>query len=112
MFAMAFSFLLSRTLVPTMALYMLRVPMRRIPDLHGNNTALPPSRNPLVRFQRGFEERFERVRDGYRSWLEVGALHHRIVFVVGFMAFVLASFALVPFLGQNFFPAVDSAGRS
>jgi hypothetical protein len=66
MFAMAFSFLLSRTLVPTMALYMLR-PHAPHTDLHGNNDGAPPSRNPLVRFQRGFEERFERVRDGYRD---------------------------------------------
>jgi len=105
MFAMVFSFLLSRTLVPTMAKYLLR-PHAPHTDLHGNNAAMPPSRNPLVRFQRGFEERFERMRDGYRSALEL-ALDHRGVFVAGFMAIVVASFALVPFLGQNFFPAVD-----
>jgi multidrug efflux pump subunit AcrB len=104
-FAMICSFLLSRTLVPTLANHLLRTHASHT-DLHGNNTALPPSRNPLVRFQRGFEDRFERMRDGYRSALEL-ALDHRGIFVAGFMAIVLASFALVPFLGQNFFPAVD-----
>lgn len=105
MFAMAWSFLLSRTLVPTMAKYLLR-PHAPHTDLHGNNGALPPSRNPLVRFQRGFEARFEAVRVGYCGLLQA-ALRARWVFVIGFMAVVLASFALVPFLGSNFFPAVD-----
>ena len=64
------------------------------------------SRNPLVRFQRGFEQRFERVRSVYRILLAL-ALTHRGVFVVGFLVVVCASFLLVPFLGRNFFPAVD-----
>jgi multidrug efflux pump subunit AcrB len=105
MFAMACSFLLSRTLVPTMAKYLLK-PHAPHTDLHGHAQALPPSRNPLVRFQRGFEARFERFRQGYQRVL-AGALAHRTVFITGFMAVVLASFALVPFLGRNFFPSVD-----
>jgi multidrug efflux pump subunit AcrB len=105
-FAMVFSFILSRTLVPTMAKYLLR-PHAPHTDMHGNGQALPPSRNPLVMFQRGFEARFERFRAGYRELLE-GALTHRGVFVGCFLAFVFASFALVPFLGRNFFPSVDS----
>jgi len=103
MFAMTCSFILSRTLVPTMAKYMLK-PHASHTD--GADAAPPPSRNPLVRFQRAFEARFERVRAGYHGVLEL-ALGRRRAFVLGFMAFVLASFALLPFLGRNFFPAVD-----
>jgi multidrug efflux pump subunit AcrB len=94
-FAMIISFILSRTLVPTMAKYLLH--------RHVSGT----SRNPLVRFQRSFEERFERARLHYRGLLQL-ALSHRRVLVSGFLAFVLASFLLVPMLGRNFFPAVDS----
>ena len=106
MFAMTCSFLLSRTLVPTMANYLLK-PHAPHTDLHGNNAALPPSRNPLVRFQRGFEARFERFRAGYRDVLAL-ALHRRRIFVPAFLGFVALSFLLVPFLGRNFFPAVDT----
>ena len=106
MFAMICSFILSRTLVPTMAKYLLK-PHAPHTDEHGSDAALPPSRNPLVRFQRGFEARFERVRAAYRDLLAM-ALEHRRVFVGGFLAFVVASFALVPFLGRNFFPSVDA----
>ncbi len=100
MFAMICSFLLSRTLVPTMANYLLKPHAA-----HGE--ARPPSRNPLVGFQRGFEARFEGFRAVYRDLLEL-ALAHRPVFIVGFMAFVLLSFGLAPFLGRNFFPSVDA----
>ncbi len=102
MFAMVASFILSRTLVPTMANYLLK-PHGSHLDEHGD--ALPTT-NPLIRFQRSFESRFEHFRQGYRAILEV-ALVHRKGFVTGFMLFVVASFALVPFLGRNFFPSVD-----
>jgi multidrug efflux pump subunit AcrB len=102
MFAMTWSFILSRTLVPTMANYLLQ------PHVHSaDGEGPPPSRNPLVRFQRGFEARFERLRAGYHGLLSM-ALGGRPIFVAGFLAFVAASFLLVPFLGQNFFPAVDA----
>lgn len=100
MFAMIWSFILSRTLVPTMANYLLHA---HDTDAHEK----PPSRNPLVRFQRGFEAGFDKFRAGYRGLLDM-ALAHRGVFVAGFLAFVGASFLLVPFLGRNFFPAVDT----
>jgi multidrug efflux pump subunit AcrB len=102
-FAMIWSFILSRTLVPTMAKYMLHP---HVHDEHGN-AAPPPSRNPLVRFQRGFETKFEGFRDGYHGVLAL-ALNHRKIFVTGFLACVAASFLLVPFLGRNFFPSVDT----
>jgi multidrug efflux pump subunit AcrB len=98
-FAMICSFLLSRTLVPTMAKYLLKMHLAR-----GGPAA--PSRNPLVRFQRGFETAFERLRAGYHELLKL-AIVHRGLFVVCFMAFVAISFLLAPFLGRNFFPAVD-----
>src|SRR5882724_11410281 len=102
MFAMIWSFILSRTLVPTMANYLL------LPHTHhAEGEGPPPTRNPLVRFQRGFEARFERIRGGYHSLLEL-ALAHRPTFVIGFLTFVAVSFLLVPFLGRNFFPAVDA----
>ncbi len=104
MFAMIWSFILSRTLVPTMANYLLQ------PHTHhaeGEGPPPPPTRNPLVRFQRGFEARFERIRSSYRGLLAL-ALAHRPTFVIAFLGFVAVSFLLVPFLGRNFFPAVDA----
>jgi CzcA family heavy metal efflux pump len=103
MFAMICSFILSRTLVPTMAKYLLKP---HAPHVEGEHDARPPSRNPLVRFQRAFEKRFERVRATYHGMLDL-ALAHRRPFIIGFLAFVLVSFLLVPFLGRNFFPDVD-----
>ena len=106
MAAMACSFILSRTLVPTMANYLLR---KHAPhtDMHGLDGPLPRSRNPLVRMQRAFERAFERIRLGYRELLMM-ALAHRAVFLSGFLLFVFGSFALVPFLGRDFFPSVDA----
>jgi len=90
--------------VPTMAMYLLK------PHVEGGDMHLagaPASRNPLVRFQRGFEKRFEKTRRGYVGLLH-RALHARKPFLLGFMAIVLLSFALLPMLGSNFFPSVDS----
>ena len=101
-FAMLASFILSRTFVPTMAMYLLR---RHAP--HDVNAAPQPSRNPFVAFQQGFERRFAGVREGYRNLLAM-AMVHRKLFVTGLMAFVLLSFSLTPFLGSNFFPSVDT----
>ena len=103
-FAMIFSFILSRTLVPTMAKYLLR---RHASSAGNDRDAAPPPRNPLVRLQRRFEAGFEQIRIRYRGVLQL-ALTHRRPFVGGFLAFVAASLLLVPFLGRNFFPDVDS----
>jgi len=99
-FAMVFSFLLSRTLVPTLAKYLLRMHVA-----HGDANPAKP-KNPLVRFQRGFERGFERLRAGYHDLLAL-AIEHRRLFVGGFMGFIAVSFLLAPFLGRNFFPEVD-----
>ncbi|KAF2395089.1 Cation efflux system protein CusA [Pseudomonas frederiksbergensis] len=101
-FAMVCSFVLSRTLVPTMAKYLLRPHVA-----HAEGDQALPSRNPLVRFQQRFEAGFSRIRENYRARLEQ-ALARRKVFLAGFMAVVLLSFGLVPFIGSNFFPSVDS----
>src|SRR5271170_6218239 len=105
MFAMVFSFLLSRTLVPTLAKYLLRTRPAHV-DGQGNTTEPSPSKNPLVRFQRGFEQRFERLRAGYHELLAL-AIAQRRLFVPGFLGFIAVSFLLTPFLGRNFFPQVD-----
>ncbi len=97
-FAMVCSFILSRTLVPTMANFLLQKHAA-----HGTTR----STNPLARFQRGFEARFERFRGGYKNVLS-SAITRRGLFLPVFAAAVLASFALVPFIGSNFFPSVDS----
>lgn len=99
-FAMLASYFLSRTIVPTMAKYLLR----------GDKTEAEraTSHNPLVRLQRRFEEAFENFRHGYRRLLEV-CLHHRTVFLLVFFACSLGSLAiLIPWLGRDFFPNVDS----
>jgi multidrug efflux pump subunit AcrB len=103
MFAMVFSFLLSRTLVPTMAKYLLHM---HTP--HAGEGGSDPSAvgNPLQRFQRGFEARFMRLRTGYHDLLAL-AIEHRKLFVGGFIGFIVVSFLLMPFLGRNFFPQVD-----
>src|SRR5712671_3404981 len=100
-FAMMASYLLSRTIVPTMAKYLLRGEKKE-------GEASAPSRNPLVRIQKSFEAAFERFRVSYRGLLET-SLQHRRVFLIAFFVFCLASLAiLIPWLGQDFFPSVDS----
>ena len=109
-FAMIASFILSRTLVPTLAMYLLHPHVRPgcTPDEADSELhEAEGERNPLSRFQRRFEKRFEDFRESYRNLLAM-ALANRRVFVVGFLAVVVASFGLVPFLGSNFFPSVDS----
>jgi multidrug efflux pump subunit AcrB len=99
-FAMLASYLLSRTIVPTMAKYLLR-----------NDTSHQRSetnRNVFVRVQRRFEAAFERMRESYRNLLE-RCLQHRRSFLVAFFAACLGSLAIiVPWLGQDFFPSVDA----
>jgi CzcA family heavy metal efflux pump len=95
-FAMIASFILSRTLVPTMSLYLLR------PHSH-----ITEGDNMLARLQRRFELGFDRFREQYRNLLAL-AMGHRRLFVFGFLAAVAVSLLLFPFLGEDFFPAVDS----
>src|SRR5437868_1101876 len=99
-FAMLASYFLSRTIVPTMAKYLLRGEKKE--------AGSAPSRNPLVRMQKRFEEAFERFHGSYRRLLEQ-CLHHRRVFLIVFFATCLGSLViLIPWLGRDFFPSVDS----
>jgi multidrug efflux pump subunit AcrB len=99
-FAMLASYVLSRTIVPTMAKYLLRH--------HSVGQANSLTRNPLVRWQHRFEAGFERFRQGYGQLLEL-ALHHRRVFLGSLFVACLGSLALlIPWLGQDFFPSVDA----
>jgi multidrug efflux pump subunit AcrB len=95
-FAMIASYILSRTLVPTLGMYLLKTK-------HSSGT----SRNPLVIFQRGFEQVFERVRLSYQLLLTT-LVYRRFMFVPIFLALCVAAFILVPWLGQDFFPGTDS----
>ena len=102
-FAMLASYLLSRTLVPTMAKYLLKGHEAEADHLPAE------SRNPLVRMQIRFERAFERFRDRYHEMLETALLYRRKAVLLGFIIFSLASMAvLIPWLGRDFFPAVDS----
>jgi multidrug efflux pump subunit AcrB len=104
MFAMVFSFLLSRTLVPTMAKYLLH--RHTAPAGEERGACIAAVKNPLVRLQRAFESRFEELRLGYHELLRL-AMAHRARFVTGFLGLIALSFLLAPFLGRNFFPQVD-----
>ncbi len=110
LFAMIGSFVLSRTLVPTMANYLL------VAHGDGQDAAVARShdmsqghhpRNLLVQMQHRFEQRFEQFRAGYHRYLTF-AMAKRGNFAAGFLAFALLSLLLVPLLGRNFFPAVDA----
>ncbi len=113
-FAMIASFCLSRTLVPTMAAYLLRAhsisghPSGELLQMAQPEHRSPSSsRNPLVRFQQSFEQRFSGLRDTYYSLLAL-AMENRRAFTLGFLVIVLVSFALTPWLGRDFFPEVDA----
>jgi CzcA family heavy metal efflux pump len=96
-FAMLASYVLSRTLVPTLAMYLLR---EKVHHAAG-------SRGFFGRFQHGFERRFESARAAYHRLLDK-LVFHRALFVPGFLLTCLLTFLLLPFLGQNFFPNSDS----
>ena len=96
-FAMLASYLLSRTLVPTIARYLLSPPVE----------GAAPSRNPLARGQQAFERGFERVRLAYRRVLTL-LVGRRVVFIPMFLGVCLSAFLLAPRLGENFFPDTDS----
>jgi multidrug efflux pump subunit AcrB len=110
MFALISSYILSRTLVPTLANYLLRAHVHADTqhDAHGNPVHAPPkpTRNPLVMFQRGFERGFEAVRSVYRGLLQL-ALRNRVKLILSVLTFSILSLGLEPYLGQDFFPNVD-----
>ena len=114
MFAVISSYVLSRTLVPTMIMWFER---RRHERETGQGTSaagrirrgehVPFWVRPLVVLQQNFEKAFNRLRGAYANLLG-RILEYRAAFAVGFLSFCVASWLLVPFLGQNFFPSVDA----
>jgi len=96
-FAMLASYILSRTLVPTLAMYLVKAKDR----------SAAPTRNPFTRFQRAFERGFERVRATYHGLLAT-LVDRRYRFVPVFLLGCLSAAMLLPFLGQDFFPSTDS----
>src|ERR1700683_977702 len=96
-FAMLASYLLSRTLIPTLVMYIMR----------GHEHRAEAPKSFLGRFQRGFERKFEAFRRSYERLLET-TLEHRGGFVICFLVFCLLSLGLFMFLGQDFFPQVDA----
>jgi CzcA family heavy metal efflux pump len=104
-FALIGSFILSRTLVPTMAHFLLHAHA----DHDAAHAAAPTraSRNPFKRFQTGFERVFTWTRGRYRTLLALALSRPKTV-IAGFIVFVILSLGLEPFLGENFFPPVDS----
>jgi multidrug efflux pump subunit AcrB len=96
-FAMMASYIQSRTLVPTMALYLLKT----------SNEHAAPSRNPLVRMQKGFDRGFERFRNTYLVMLRI-FIRRRLIFIPVFLLVCASAAALLPWLGRDFFPSVDS----
>ncbi|OLE11240.1 MAG: RND transporter [Acidobacteria bacterium 13_1_20CM_4_56_7] len=96
-FAMLASYLLSRTLIPTLVMYIMR----------GHEHRAEAPRSLLGRFQRGFERKFEDFRRGYEALLET-TLEHRGVFATCFLLFCVLSLGLALFLGEDFFPQVDA----
>lgn len=104
-FAMLASYVLSRTLIPTLVMWFYRGR-----PYHVEGPASTPTATPLGwarRMAQAFEQGFERFRQGYRRWLQA-VLAHRGAFVAGFTAFSLGAALLIPWLGQDFFPQVDA----
>jgi multidrug efflux pump subunit AcrB len=100
-FAMLASYFLSRTIVPTMAKYLLKG------HEHDRVDQAKASRNPFIRFQITFEHYFEKMRTWYYGVLGF-CMEYRVVFLVAIVAFWVGSIVLLyPWLGQDFFPSVD-----
>jgi len=102
-FAMLASYLLSRTIVPTLVLFFFRAERRK----QREHPEGDPHPGLFRRIHLSFEEGFENLRDRYVGWLE-WCLHNRLAFSALFLAFCAASMLLIPFLGSDLFPTVDS----
>lgn len=100
-FSMIASFILSRTLIPTMAMYLLR------PHREGEEAERARSRNPLVRFQHRFSTGFDRQKDRFGRVLS-RVMSARRIFIPAFLGAMVASLLLIPTLGRDFFPTVDA----
>jgi multidrug efflux pump subunit AcrB len=106
MLALGASYVLSQTLVPTLANHLLRHQHLHGSTDDGDHNGAKASRNPFARFQHGFLRHFENLRTAYLGLLQL-ALQNRIKLIAGFLGVSLLSFGLAPYLGQDFFPNVD-----
>jgi multidrug efflux pump subunit AcrB len=108
-FAMLASYLISRTLVPTMVMWFYRNVQHKGhgDESHLDESKAPALMRPFVRFQRGFENGFARFRNGYRALL-TSCFEHRKPFALIFLGFCVASWLLAGLLGRDFFPSVDA----
>jgi len=106
-FAMVASFILTYTLVPTMAKYILKAHHTLHPPADGGQHEAEPSKNIFARFQLGFQQRFEQFREGYNAQLEQ-AIAHRVPFVVVSFTIAAGSLVLFYFNGREFFPEIRS----
>src|SRR6266850_1475808 len=104
-FALLASYALTRTLVPTMVMWFYKNKPYR--GEAPNPATAKPWVRPFVKLANRFDKAFERLKEAYGNLLG-NILEHRTAFVIGFLSFCLASWVLVPFLGQNFFPTVDA----
>src|SRR5437016_7241957 len=104
-FAMLASYVLSRTLVPTLVMWFYRNARR--PDETADAHPAPRLLRPFLAAQRGFERSFSCFRERYHAWL-AACLKHRAAFALLFIAFCGGSWLLVRELGADFFPAVDA----
>ncbi len=103
-FAMVASFILTYTLVPTMAKYILKA---HHTPAHGGQPEAAPSKNIFARFQVTFQQRFDQFREGYNAQLEQ-AIAHRVPFVVVSFTIAAGSLVLFYFNGREFFPEIRS----
>jgi len=104
-FAMAASYLLSRTLIPTMVHYLLKQEVELYQ--HGEHGEAAGAKGPLWRMHYVFHHLFEMLRFRYVGLLD-WSLRHRAVVLSGFMLVTVASLGLARLVGQDFFPTVDS----
>src|SRR5271170_3369604 len=106
-FAMLASYVISRTLVPTLVMWFYRNVELHGDGEHGDDSKTPVLVRPFVKFQRGFEAGFDRFRNGYRGML-TSCFEHRRPFALCFLGFCIASWLLTVVLGRDFFPTVDA----
>jgi multidrug efflux pump subunit AcrB len=106
-FAMLASYLLSRTLVPVMAAFLLRGEQHAQESATEVVAAAPHEKNWLSRVNEGFNRGYERVRDTYTVVLEAFLASRRAAFLIT-GCLVASAFLLMPFVGRDFFPNVDA----
>src|ERR1039457_2997967 len=104
-FAILASYIISRTLVPTLVMWLYR--NVKLEGEHIDESKVPVWLLPFIRFQRLFENGFDRFRNGYRALL-ASCFEHRRPFIIFFLAFCVGSWLLTETLGRNFFPSVDT----